>query len=188
MEDEISIDIGYGHCKVLYAGKLVKFPTAISYANDLGISCGEMNSYEFEGKQYSVGSDASDESFSTTDYKLLYKFAPLIVFHILSKFDRVNADTPININTGLSIVDWVHKDGFIDRLSCIEVNGKKIDLDVTLIPQGAGVAVDWVENQNNSIYPNKLSVIDIGFNTINLIYMEKGRLIRIPRKQIFNEF
>ena len=182
MEHEISIDIGYGHCKVMYEGKLVKFPMAISYANDLGVTYGEMNSYEFEGKHYSVGSDASDESFSTTDYKLLYKFAPLIVFHILSKFDRVDTKTPIVVNTGLSIVDWGHKDEFIDRLSKIVVDEKEVDLEVTLIPQGAGCAVDWVENQNDSEYPSKLSVIDIGFNTINLIYMEKGRLIRQKSK------
>jgi len=181
MDKEISIDIGYGHCKVLYDGKLVKFPTAISYANDSGVAYGELNSYNFEGKDYSVGSDASDEAFSTTDYKLLYKFSPLIVYHILSKFDELD-NKVIKINTGLSIVDWGNKDEFIERLSKIEVDGNTIELDVTLIPQGAGCAVDWVENQNDSVYPKKLSVIDIGFNTINLIYLENGRPIRQKSK------
>jgi len=171
----IGIDVGYSSTKVEFEGKLVKFPTAISYATDVGMSYGDGNIYEFEGEKYYVGKEAvSEEAFVTTDYKFLYKFAPLIIYHILSKFDNVQIDKPVIIKTGLAIIDWSKKDEFIKRISNFQINGQAVSVYPTLIPQGAGVALDWVYNNNNGIYPDRLHVLDIGFNTINSIHFENG--------------
>jgi len=179
----IGIDIGYSSTKVEFEGKLVKFPTAISYSADASITYGEDNVYEFEGEKFYVGKEAvSEEAFVTTDYKFLYKFAPIIIFHILSKFDEVHKDKPIEVRTGLAIVDWDKKQEFTERISNFEVNGQTVSTRPVLIPQGAGVAQDWVNNNNNGEYPDRLHILDIGFNTINSLHFENGKPSRAKTK------
>jgi len=181
--DEISMDIGYSRVKVIYKDKEVSFPTAIAYATDLGIHYGEENVYEFEGEKYYVGKEASDsEAFTTSDYSFLYKFAPLIIYHILSKFDQANLSKPIIVKTGLAIVDWKNKDEFKERISNFSVNGVNIEVQPILIPQGAGCAIDWVYYNNDGKYPNKLTVIDIGYNTINLVSFTNGKPVKKDMK------
>lgn len=183
MNTMIGIDVGYSSTKVEFQGKVVKFPTAVSYASDVGISYGEDNVYEFEGEKYYVGKEAvSEEAFVTTDYKFLYKFAPIIIYHILSKFDEVHKDKPIEVRTGLAIVDWAKKDDFAERIGNFTVNGVDITTQPVLIPQGAGVAMDWVINNNEGEYPDRLHVLDIGFNTINSLHFEGGKPSRAKTK------
>jgi hypothetical protein len=179
----IGIDIGYSSTKVEFQGKVVKFPTAVSYASDVGIVYGEDNIYEFEGENYYVGKEAvSEEAFVTTDFKFLYKFAPIIIYHILSKFDEVHKDKPIEVRTGLAIVDWAKKDDFAERIGNFTVNGVDITTQPVLIPQGAGVAQDWVINNNEGKYPDRLHILDIGFNTINSLHFEEGKPSRAKTK------
>lgn len=178
MNENIGIDIGYGDCKVTFQGKTAKFPSAICYASDIGTKFGNDNIYEFEGEKYYVGKEAvSEESFSTGDYKFMKKFAPLLVYHILKKFSEHNIST-INIRTGLSISDWEHKKEFVDRLSEITCNGETIKTNTSIIPQGAGCIMDWVHNYNNSEFPDRITAIDIGNNTINLLSYVDGKPVR----------
>lgn len=183
MSSEIGIDIGYSSVKVSYKDKVAKFPSSVSFSTDIGITYGEENVYKFEGETYYVGKEASgSEAFVTSDYSFLHKFAPLLIFHILSKFSLADLEEPIVVKTGLSIVDWPKKDEFIDRISNFEVNGKEINLEPVLIPQGAGCAVDWTYYNNDGEFPERLTVIDIGFHTINLISFVGGKPIRKDMK------
>jgi hypothetical protein len=178
-KNEIAIDIGYSSCKIAYMDKIVKFPTSISYATDVGITYGEDNVYEFEGEKYYVGKDAVDgESFTTNEYKFLHKFAPLLIYHILSKFDQANLDEPLVVKTGLAMVDWFKKDDFIERISEFEVNGQSIEVIPKLIPQGAGCIMDWVNNDNAGEFPHKIMTIDLGYNTINVVGFTEGKPLR----------
>ncbi len=182
-KNEIAIDLGYSSSKVAYLDKVAKFPTSICFATDLGIEYGDENVYEFEGERYYVGKDAvGSESFSTTDYKFLFKFAPLLIFHILSKFEKADLDEPIVVKSGLAIVDWPKKDEFIERISNIEVNGQHVEIIPQLIPQGAGCAVDWTYYNNDSEYPDRLVVLDIGYNTINLLGFTDGKPVKRDMK------
>lgn len=179
MSELIAIDIGYSATKVFFKGRTVKFPTAICFATDVGTKFGEDNVYEFEGDTYYVGKEAvSEESFTTTDYKFLNKFAPLIVYHVLKKFDEHNIVRPVDLRTGLAITDWGHKEEFADRLRSISVNGDTIETEPRLIPQGAGSVADWVYNTNGGHFPDRISVIDIGYNTINVISYLEGKPVR----------
>jgi len=175
----IGEDIGYSSTKVRYNGKNVKFPTAICFATDIGTTYGEADVYEFEGDTYYVGKDAvSQESFSTTDYKFLYKFGPLLTYHVLKKFNEHSLEKPVDLQTGLAITDWHNMKEFKKRMSSIEVNGEKIDLNVKIIPQGAGVIMDYVFNENNGQFPERICAIDIGHNTINFISFKDGKPVR----------
>jgi len=175
----IGIDIGYSSTKVRYNGKNVKFPTAIAYSTDVGTTYGEADVYEYENEIFYVGKDAvSQESFSTTDYKFLYKFGPLLTYHVLKKFNEHNLEKPVEIQTGLAITDWPKMAEFKERMSHIEVNGESIDLNVKIIPQGAGVIMDYVHNQNDGVFPDRICALDIGHNTINFISFKDGRPVR----------
>ena len=176
--DMIGIDVGYSSTKVSYKGKVVKFPTAICFATDVGITFGNENVYEFEGETYYVGKEAvSEESFTTTDYKFLHKFAPLIIYHVIKKFDDHKIERPINLKTGLSINDWDNKENFRSRLQTITVNKETIKVNPTLIPQGAGCIIDYIKKHNNE-FPDRISVIDIGHNTINFLSYVDGKPVK----------
>lgn len=171
----IGIDIGYSSTKVFINNKCSKFPTAISYATDVGLTYGDSNVYNFEGEQFFVGDEASGEAFNTIDYKFLYKYAPLIIYHLIKQFDNVNLARPVSISTGLAIVDWANKDEFVKRISKFEVNGETIELAVKLVPQGCGVYLDFIQTNKNY---DTVHVLDIGFNTINSIHFENGKPVR----------
>jgi len=171
----IGIDIGYGHTKVAYEGLTVKFPTAIAYFTDNGISYGENTVYEFEGEKYVVGTDASSaETFSTTDYKIIEKFAPLIIYHILNQFKEAKVEIPIEIRTGLALVDWEQKENFAKRIQEFVVNGETIKTNPIIVPQGVGVYNSYRFQKPEAI-DETVSIIDIGFNTINLINLDKNK-------------
>lgn len=175
----IAADVGYSSTKVRYNKKNVRFPTAICFATDVGTSFGEEDVYEFEGDKYYVGKDAvSQETFSTTDYKFLYKFAPLIIYHILKKFDEHNLSKPVEVVTGLAITDWDKREEFKERISNFEINGELVNLQVSLVPQGAGVILDFVYNDNNGAFPERISAVDIGHNTINFLSYKNGKPIK----------
>lgn len=179
MNNIIGIDIGYSYAKISYQDKVVKLPTAVCFATDIGNKYGDDNIYDFEGEKYYVGNDAvTGESFSTTDFKFLLKFAPLIVYHILKKFENHNMTTPVEIRTGLAISDWENKKEFHDRLVSITVNGNTINTNPIIIPQGAGCVIDWVNSINNGEYPDRISVIDLGYRTINFISYLDGKPVK----------
>jgi hypothetical protein len=172
--NEIAIDIGYSETKVAYNGKFVKFPTSITYANSLNIDYGNDNVYQFEDENYYVG-DIDSESFTMTDYNILSKFAPLVIYHILKKFDEHKITKPIVVKTGLAIADWTKKNVFIERISEIKVNDELININPVIVPQGAGLFYDF--SSKNPEY-SSVTVIDIGSNTINLIHFKDGQPIR----------
>jgi len=183
----LGIDIGYSSTKIAFGDKLFKLPTAISFAVDLGLNYGEDEIYEFEGDKYRVGEVAIDESFTTTEYKFLYKFSPLIIYHVLNKLNLIQngqVTQPIEIRTGLALTDWANKEAFIERIQNIVVNGSQIQVTPVLIPQGAGVYYDYI-NQTG-MTPTSASVIDIGYNTINFLHFQNGAPIRAKCKSFPN--
>lgn len=168
---KLVIDIGYSFTKIWYDGKLYKIPSAISYAVDSGINYGTDDVYQFEGQKLYVGEiAANNESFTTTDYNFLYKYAPVIIYHIIKKLN-VPLDG-IELRTGLALADWAHKEDFSKRIGTIKVSGEEIHTTPVLIPQGAGSVIAYVQQELGGVYPESLMAIDIGYNTINLLSYE----------------
>jgi hypothetical protein len=115
------------------------------------------------------------------DFNILHKFAPLIIYHILKKFDEHNLEKPVNLTTGLAIADWGKKSQFVERISNIEVNGEKIKINPIVVPQGAGIFYDYISNlESKGIdeVPRTVTVIDIGSNTINLIHFKEQQPVK----------
>ena len=182
----LGIDIGYSSTKISANGRLFKLPTAISFAIDSGISFGEDEYYIFEGKKYRVGDIAVDESMTTTDYQFIEKYAPLIIYHILNKLNLIKDGKliqDIELRTGLALVDIQNKDRFIQRISTLNVNNHKIQIqNIKVTAQGAGVFYDYLSK--NQEVPLTTSIIDIGYNTINYLYFED----KIPIKNKCKSF
>ena len=88
---QLACDIGYSSTKVKYEGKYYKFPSAISFATDLGIDYGDSDdTVIYKGETYYVGDAAVGlESFTTTDYAFKSNFDPVIIYHVLKKLDLV---------------------------------------------------------------------------------------------------
>ena len=87
---KLALDQGYSSVKLKFDGKLYKFPTAVCFANDLGIAYGEEEVYEYQGQKYYVGDQAvANESFSTGDYGFKKKFDPLLLFSVLKKLNLI---------------------------------------------------------------------------------------------------
>lgn len=179
--NKISIDIGYSSSKIMFNDQYYKVPTAISFANDCGIEFGESSVYDFEGENYYVGEQASDEAFTTTDYKFLYKFAPLIVFHI---FNKLGISGDINLNTGLALTDWSKREEFTERLQFLKVNDATVATNVKVVgPQGSGAYNTFIaQNELHNNPPKSVCVIDIGYRTINFLYYERGEPIQTKMK------
>jgi hypothetical protein len=179
--NKIAIDVGYSYTKIWFNDQIYKLPSAISYAVDSGIQFGTEDVYNFEGQKLYVGDmAANNESFVTTDYNFLYKYAPIIIYHIFKKLNLTSNDgaaalaNGIELRTGLALADWAKKDEFMTRISNIKVNGEEIKTNPILIPQGAGAITSYIYTELAGNWPTTILGIDLGYNTINLISYEDG--------------
>jgi len=176
MSNILGIDLGYSSVKISYNDQLYKIPSMINFYNESGIQFGNIQKYKFEDSMYTVGESTSDDSFTTTDYQFLFKFAPLMIYHIIKQLEITGRP---HIKTGLALIDWgdeAKREEFANRIRTLNVNDETIECDVDLVgPQGNGSFRSYINN--NNLYeniPNKMSIIDIGYRTINFLNYEKG--------------
>lgn len=188
---KLAIDFGYsGYAKCVYQDQYFKFQLSIDFFNNYAIAYGQNNHYEFENEKLIVGtSNQTEDSFSTTDYKFLHKYGPIAIFYILEKLKLLDQLDKIELKIGIALIDWNKRLEFLDRMRKINIscygsnfpNGVKMyDLklnNITLYTQGQGSGKYFTIVDREGVYPNTLLVIDIGYNTINLIYFEKGKPI-----------
>jgi len=176
---KLIIDQGYSSAKIKYGDKLNKLQTAVCFSNDLGIAYGEEEVFNYQGQNYYVGDQAvSNESFSTGDYGFKKKFDPLLLFSILKRLGIIEEAKNKNIELvlSLSLADWKHKDDYISIFKEFTVNDITLGFEnITLMPQGAGAYINFVNNQNNGTHPDSAVVLDIGAVTINTIMYKNGQ-------------
>jgi len=169
---KLSIDIGYGDCKVAFEkdGKLefFKFPTAIQRAKTNYSSFGDEEVYEFRGAKYKVGEQAVNGALSTRNLDFIIKYAPLLIYYAIKK---ANIDTNnLEISTGLSILNWNKVDEFTHALETINVNNEIITpSNIEVFAQGQGVFIDYPGNKDGIVV-----VTDIGYNTFDFLVFENG--------------
>ena len=186
-DEVIGFDFGYHGTKIRYKNKMVTFPSAIAFYNDTGLQISSSDKiYDFEGDRYLVGSGAaSSQSFTTTEFKFLYKFMPLLVYYVLEKFEEVNKDKPIKIKSGLSIMDYSQENivKLKERLANFEVNGRKMSVEIDFTLQAFGIYKDFLKNHKEEVKIDDLkskmtTIIDIGSNSINVLNINNGAPIK----------
>ena len=181
---EIAIDIGYGHTKVKTNDIEFKFPTAVELAKTQMV---ETDTYNFEGKKFYVGEDATRNALLTRDYEFLYKYAPLLIVESL-KMANIDFNEDITIKTGLSLYDLEkaaifdkdaanRRDEFSKRISKSYVNDQEYKFNIKLFAQGQGVWQDYCLD-NGIIEDGYDVVVDIGYRTNDVIVFKNGKTNR----------
>ena len=200
----LGLDLGFGDVKLALklesengpAGKpiLTKFPTAIAYARDgiIGDLGSDEQKYGFNGKNYIVGNSALQcrEVFSTRDIDFLMAFSPLLTWAALEKTLQIQScalDPEVlkaarkRLCLGMPLAHFHSK-----RSDLMEILKKKkvyeLELPFTSIDvraQGQGIFFDFILDQVGLPISERMNlnilVVDIGFNTVDILGVVGGR-------------
>lgn len=186
----LGLDVGYGDVKAVYQHegvlKMLKFPTAIAYA-ERGV--GELSAfakdeeYEYQGKKYLVGKEALFGAFSTRSFEFMKRYSPLFVFKAVKKIHRKTGAAVTDIAMGLPLSYYTDTNikELVPLLGRIEVGHTVLELNVRFYPQGLGVLADYRLSQTGEVNrqtDRDMLIIDIGFNTVDVIAVERGRIVK----------
>lgn len=177
----IGIDVGFGDVKAVYLKnneiEYLKIPTAVKYAGANSAGIKEDGIYSFQGKDYIVGEHARFGAFSTRSYDFLKRYSGLFVFHVLKTLGIEDG----KVGIGLPLNWYSKKDDFFKELSATVVNGELLRLDPKLFPQAVGVLLDYRYNIKGELKTDTDKdgiVLDIGYNTVDVLCFEKGSAVR----------
>ena len=171
----LSVDLGYSGVKYYFKHKGKAFfgknPTAVKKIDDEDIYDDEV--FEYNGSKYLIGEDAIDQDVNISlNAGTLIKNAPLLIYAILKLNNIEHKD--LSLITGLSLKDFDDRGGaLIEILKDFTVNNEQIKLDVSLLPQGRGIAYDYFSKKPQE---NLALILDIGYNTLDFIAMKKDKL------------
>lgn len=168
----IAIDLGYGSVKALSNKSMFKFPSAVALNKRSLIDSSE-KMYNYNGFNYLLGEEAMRDAYGTRDYTFLEKFAPLLLFKAVEDAN-LNKSEQINLITGLSLLNWDKKEQFAHALENFIVNNTTLNINLTITPQGKGIYLDCLKHIP-SIKEGTTLVVDIGYNTLDVIPFENGK-------------
>ncbi|EAJ7530409.1 plasmid segregation protein ParM [Campylobacter jejuni subsp. doylei] len=165
---KIAIDIGYGDTKVFLNGKTLKFPSAVSEVRQAQVDLSETKTdiYTYNGTQYRVGEKAITNAIATRGFNFLNKYSPLLVFHALNQAG-VDLSQPIEIATGLSILNYHSANDFKEVIENFTINKIHLEPSVFLFAQGQGIFLEYPNHEDSLV-----GVIDIGYNTLDFLVFE----------------
>ena len=196
----MGLDIGFGDVKAVFAkfvgsGRFetenIKFPSAIARVKNKAISGLDdaQIEYEFEKRKYLIGKDAlsSANIIPTRDIDFIMEFSPLFIFRAMefvSEKYHISMDSLCNqteICLGLPLAYYISKKRQLSqRLSSFEVLGCKVTPHrLAIQAQSQGILLDYL--LDDQCKPNKkrlgkdLLILDIGFNTIDILCVNEGR-------------
>lgn len=183
----LGIDIGFGDCKICVGsgdGKIIKkfkFPSSVGVTKKLD---GVVNNriMKYNDNYYMVGDDAkhlpSENIIDIDSYKNLEYFAPLLLEYAVRRAEIENPDVVV---TGLSIAQINNSAYFQEILAKYTVDDIEKHNKVYLLPQGAGAKLAYdvyggtfPEKQKDFLGEATYCIIDIGFNTLDLVLVDRG--------------
>ena len=171
--NNIAVDLGFGSTKFMAQGKFDKFPSAIARLKNAQADIDVASALEFNGKKYLVGNNAIRSALTTKDYSFLEQYSELLLYNSFAMCD-VDLSQPINLITGLSLLHWGKRHEFASKLSDFIVDKNRLTVNVRLVPQGKGIYLDYVQS-NPQIKDSLILVVDIGYNTLDVIPFEGGK-------------
>ena len=181
------LDVGYGYLKWVNEGNVLKRQALVtvippgSLENRQGLDTIVIDGVEylighhdFENLQPVAASNTRNR-VEDLEYKVLFLYA------IAAQAD--GADIATDILTGLPIHTMNEEapiliDVFANKTFDVEYKGKSFTLsigDVIVIPQGYGSSL-YLTSSNPVLKTENVLVSDIGFQTNNYVYMQKGNL------------
>ena len=197
----LGLDLGFGDVKLAAAvgpGSphqrqkiLRRFPTAVAYAKE-GIigSLGDNDKiYAFNGRKYIIGESALQcrDVFSTKDIHFLMTFSPLLAVAALEELAReelmcadILESTKKSVCLGIPLAYFHSKRSSRARaVRTCRVSGKFVDFsEVEVRAQGQGILFDFMFDEDGRPRPDRLNmnilIVDIGFNTVDILGIVKG--------------
>lgn len=187
---KVGLDVGFGDVKVV-AGvdgkdKRTKFPSAIAYARDgiIGDLGEDGRAYLYNGKKYVVGSSALEtrDVFSTRDLNFLLLYSPLLAYVGLKELGIGSAGGgEVSLCLGVPLA-YFHTKRFelAESMKRCEVSGEALRFDsVEIRAQGQGILFDFMlDGQGKPMIQRldlNLLIVDIGFNTVDILAVVDGR-------------
>lgn len=187
---KLGLDVGYGDVKVVYQYEgrfsMRKFPTAVAYA-ERGVGelseFAEEEEYEYRGRRYFVGERAMFGAFSTRSFEFMKRYSPLFVFKTVKDLQEKTGETVTDIALGLPLSHYTEANikDLTPSLERIAVGQTVQELQVRFYPQGLGVLADYRLSEEGSVNrqtDEDLLIIDIGFNTVDVVVAEQGKIIK----------
>ena len=172
---KVIVDVGYGDTKyALLDGNGVeygKLPSMVTRLSGASHDFGEKKSISYGDGSYLVGELASfvGMSRSTLSSDFLLRFSPVLIGAIYLRHDVREVK---ELYVSLSLKDFDLGDRLIGRLKNITVNGRTyLHERVSIYAQGIGI---WQAFGS----PGNAVVADIGFNTVDVVVVEKGEPVR----------
>lgn len=180
-----AVDIGFGDVKVVGPNRaLSKFSSIITPVDD-GLNTGGDGAgiYQFSfgmqqgTKKYRLGGDPS-RAISLLDFEAMRAFAPLLAFRALEAFGDVDV-----LALGLPLKYWKeYAPEFAAALKTLNANGRQITAkEVLVIPQAVGALMDLRFDWDGRAFGRKPIgkglLVDVGFNTIDLLVVDAGVVV-----------
>lgn len=183
--DYFGIDHGFGGIKFAYYdnnGKMIKdkFPSVVAYS-DVEIQ----GAPKFLDKWWYIGEDAimqpSDKIIEISDYATLKRMAPLMEYAAIVKAGKLQSLNKMKIVAGLSVAHGYEAEQFRQALSSFNINGIEYKANVSFQEQGRGAffTLEQVLNKLKTEKPKHYMIVDIGFNTMDIVFVSNNTIINI---------
>lgn len=196
---KLGLDIGYGDVKGVFEDdngfQSFKFPTAIKFApsGNRGLDrFTENREYKYNGSRYLVGETAKIGAFSARSFDFMKRFTPLLVFKSIEVVRDIIADIPGQLSLGmpLSYYSKARVNEMNSIMKRIEVNGEYFELVTKFYPQGFGTLADYRLDSDGHVIEDTdrdMIIMDIGFNTIDIVAVEKGKITREDSDTLYGQ-
>jgi len=192
MVEVMATDLGYSATKVAVQGELFSFPSAVAVKPEMGGIAGEIECYSFGGVPYLVGKEAllfSPNAVGGKSADTSVAYGPLFIAKAVNEArKRLGKEWKLSVLVVSVAVNEFHKKITVPlpeggeltgekakllekRLKSFKVNGEEFTFDeVVVLPQGRGIWVDVGK-------PDDALIVDIGFNTTDILRVQEGRII-----------
>ncbi len=154
----LGLDIGFGHTKVCSDKDAFKFSTQLAFAPDDPNM--ELETVNIAGNKYIIGNDTKYSTYrlEIPNVEYLIKYAPVFLKYVLNRVEGVEV-----VVTGLPPNCKRYVEPFIENLKTV------FSGHIEVLPQGIGILYD-----TESRLDSEAIIIDIGYNTVDCISVEKS--------------
>ena len=198
----IGLDVGFGDVKIIAgtideaakvstANTTLKYPTAVAYAKAgiIGSLGSDEEEYDFNGRTYLVGKTALQchDLFSTRDIEFLLRYSPLLIYKAIKDVataENIQLSALLSAQKrlclGIPLAYYNRRHELENSLANYTVCGDIVSFDtIDVRAQSQGILFDYMVGQNGQPVEGRIDktvlVIDIGFNTVDVLGIVAGR-------------
>ncbi len=202
-EKIVAIDVGYGDVKVFDGEKYYKHPTAVapySFSSFAGKIEQDENSpyleesiYTLDGRDYLIGNRALQDIYckSSRSESFIFKYTPLFIYKAIEDTGFM----PDTVALGIPLINYIASDSRVfkkkykERVGKFIINSQVISIDnVEIFAQGHGIYIDCLtQEENRNLKKESVLVVDIGFNTIDILSVVEGTPTRKDSTTLVNK-